>query len=336
MQLEWRERFGALGKERYIAAMVKHDGIMKQPAEPAAAEECYRCGYDLRGIANDRACPECGLLAERSRRITDELHHTRPAWLAGLSHGVWFILAGIAGVFVWTAVLASLGNRYSAEYVNAVTQRRRPPVAAAFVIEHIPALLLGGFGLCALGFALGCWRLARAEGYPPADQADRRRRVALRALSLVPLAGMACEAPLWLAYPRALQTTTAWLPLLIGLVICIPLPLLLFHQLRSIAGRARSAALVEHCAIVGIGTSVTLAYLSLVLGLSLLQDATGVAVVESDSAWLMMTAIAFLGVLLFLFWGAAMLIRFGIHFRRARQHLRAQWKQQDQAEAVAS
>ena len=25
--------------------------------------ECLRCGYDLRGIANERACPECGLLA---------------------------------------------------------------------------------------------------------------------------------------------------------------------------------------------------------------------------------------------------------------------------------
>ena len=30
------------------------------------SDECYRCGYALIGIANDQACPECGLLAERS------------------------------------------------------------------------------------------------------------------------------------------------------------------------------------------------------------------------------------------------------------------------------
>ena len=44
-------------------------------------DECYRCGYDIRGIASDQPCPECGLLAERSRRVTDELHNTRPTWL---------------------------------------------------------------------------------------------------------------------------------------------------------------------------------------------------------------------------------------------------------------
>ena len=46
------------------------------PAEPAK-DECYRCGYNLLGIADDQACPECGLLAQRSRRVTDELHDTR-------------------------------------------------------------------------------------------------------------------------------------------------------------------------------------------------------------------------------------------------------------------
>src|SRR5437762_9680970 len=66
---------------------------------PAAAAEmqgeCLRCGYDLRGIANEQACPECGLLAERSRRVTDELHDTRPRWLRRLAWGVWLILLAI-------------------------------------------------------------------------------------------------------------------------------------------------------------------------------------------------------------------------------------------------
>jgi hypothetical protein len=58
-------------------------------------DECYRCGYDLRGIANAGVCPECGLLAERSRRVTDELHDTRPRWLRSLSRGIDLILLAI-------------------------------------------------------------------------------------------------------------------------------------------------------------------------------------------------------------------------------------------------
>ncbi len=46
---------------------------------------CYRCGYVLHGIADDQPCPECGLLAERSRRVSDELHDTRPRWLARIA-----------------------------------------------------------------------------------------------------------------------------------------------------------------------------------------------------------------------------------------------------------
>ena len=41
-------------------------------------DDCYRCGYPLLGIDDEQACPECGLLARRSRRQTDELHNTRP------------------------------------------------------------------------------------------------------------------------------------------------------------------------------------------------------------------------------------------------------------------
>ena len=65
-------------------------------------DECFRCGYALVGIADDQPCPECGLLAARSRRATDELHLARPAWLRRLSIGTWLILAAITWPVVWT------------------------------------------------------------------------------------------------------------------------------------------------------------------------------------------------------------------------------------------
>ena len=54
------------------------------------------------GIDNARACPECGLLAERSRHVTDELHDTHPRWLRKITIGITLILIAILDrVHIW-------------------------------------------------------------------------------------------------------------------------------------------------------------------------------------------------------------------------------------------
>src|SRR5688572_27496966 len=55
-------------------------------------DHCFRCGYDLRGMSDNTPCPECGLLAGRSRMPSEELKHARPRWLGKLSAGVWLII----------------------------------------------------------------------------------------------------------------------------------------------------------------------------------------------------------------------------------------------------
>src|SRR4051812_3038328 len=61
----------------------------------SASDECLRCGYSLHGIANDQPCPECGLMAAASRRLTGDLHETRPQWLRSLSRGVMLLILAI-------------------------------------------------------------------------------------------------------------------------------------------------------------------------------------------------------------------------------------------------
>src|SRR5687767_5760229 len=62
---------------------------------------CMRCGYDLRGLSDETACPECGLLAQRSRLPTEELKHARPRWLWKLSVGIWLVLLAQMAGFAW-------------------------------------------------------------------------------------------------------------------------------------------------------------------------------------------------------------------------------------------
>jgi hypothetical protein len=72
--------------------------------ESTVTDACYRCGYPLVGIANEQACPECGLLAERSRRVSDELHDARPQWLRKLSLGTKLILIGLVAASSWPII----------------------------------------------------------------------------------------------------------------------------------------------------------------------------------------------------------------------------------------
>src|SRR5687768_5021146 len=112
----------------------------------AVIDDCYRCGYDLRGVADEQPCPECGLLAGRSRRPTDELHDTRPDWLRRLSMGVWLILAAAAAGFC-APLISELADQYARRSVGPPTTLAKFAVYraitthAAIAGADLPALL---------------------------------------------------------------------------------------------------------------------------------------------------------------------------------------------------
>jgi len=136
-------------------------------------DECYRCGYDLRGIANDQACPECGLLAERSRRVTDELHETRPKWLRSISIGAILILLSIVVEIAWAMCVPMVIVALDDRWINSW--------------QWLRWMIPSGFLLGAFIFVVGVFLLTRREGYPPADRADRWLRRWLRRASITPL-----------------------------------------------------------------------------------------------------------------------------------------------------
>jgi hypothetical protein len=317
-------------------------------SDAPVADACYRCGYELRGIADDQPCPECGLLAGRSRRPTDELHNTRPGWLRRLSWGVWLILLSMAAGVAWPFVTAILR-----ELVIRIVWRNGRPVYVPRSTNlswsiygswyHLPWL---GADLAALILLVGILLLSSREGYPPTDQADAWRRRLLRLLAIVPLAALAL---MHVASQSALKASTGKgyfllhpnlgvlesIAFLLVTVGCAPLPILLYIQLRSLAKRARSAHLAEHCVIVGVGNSLTLLYIAIYAPLQEYAERLGFGDFWSSRSSVALALELFLAVLacLFALWNAYLLLSFAVAFGCAARRLRSQWRKSDRATA---
>jgi hypothetical protein len=55
---------------------------------------CRHCGYNLRGLTTDRACPECGTAVGRTL-LGDQLRFSDPAWVRTLAKGMTWLLYGV-------------------------------------------------------------------------------------------------------------------------------------------------------------------------------------------------------------------------------------------------
>jgi len=288
----------------------------------SSRDECYRCGYDLRGIANDAACPECGLLAERSRRITDELHDSRPRWLWSLSRGINLILLALVAPLVGPFIFPVLQTSFNL-------------LGFPFPVSHEFFNFIG-FDLAAAFLALGVFLLTRPEGYAPADEADRGLRIRLRMLAIVPALAMVVVHFFALEFRGAFREEMdlqlwAWYPVFTAIVAF--LPLFLFIHLRGLAKRARSAHLAEHCMIVGIGTFASLLYVAAVT--AIVNNARSLGL-EADwetrsTVSLIMLLVLSIASALFLLWSLYLLLSFADAFWTAARTLRRKWSRDDRS-----
>ena len=289
--------------------------------------ECFRCGYDLRGIADAQPCPECGLLAARSRRHTDELHETRPRWLKRLGWGVRLMLLAIVLAAVWPALVGMLFGM-----VLPVLFLR-----SWWFWDWLPLL---GYDAAAVLLVLGAVLLSAREGYAPADERDAWLRRLLPIAAAAPLSGL-CLLHLELAL-RARRGwawyTDEWtllqlaIPFLLTLG-SIPLPLLVFARLRGLAKRARSAHLAEHCLIVGAGTSASLLIALVTLVVFEHAESWGWGYLWAARSHAAIALMLLIGVSSFLFtmWSLYLLGRFALAFFAASRKLRHTWARDDRS-----
>ena len=201
------------------------------PATAITNAICMRCDYDLRGLAADARCPECGLAVARSLAPAEDLRHAPPGWLAGLAWGCGLLLASMLGFIAFLFLRGALrGVLTYSKWVDVVA-------ATAFVG----------------GATAGVWLLTRPQRkFAPSGAA---LRWGLRVLALLALGDVATLY--WVVYTGnyRLPPFQQWVMPSAAVVF----PALLFLHLRRLARRVLDPRLAEHCAIIGIGTSLMMA-----------------------------------------------------------------------------
>ncbi|MBI4719376.1 MAG: hypothetical protein HY763_16395 [Planctomycetes bacterium] len=127
--------------------MQKNDvtGALRSTARDVA---CVHCGYNLRGLATEGLCPECGRAISLSLR-GDLLRFSDPAWLERLRLGAWLLSLNIfLGFFMRVTGVPTVAD--SLRVASVLSSHASPFVgllAALFVTAQEPRSSLQESGL---------------------------------------------------------------------------------------------------------------------------------------------------------------------------------------------
>lgn len=304
-----------------------------EPDATSTEPACLRCGYDLRGVPDDAACPECGLLAERSRRPTDALRDARPKWLRSLSAGVWLMLLAVAFGVAWPVFMDPQYIlpivQYFVDYLSTLTPM------------YIMVWLLGpgGIAFASALFWAGAFLVTRPEFSPQRQKmaGGTRLRRAIRLLAAVPALGITVITGIslyqWINSTGGSNTATLASLAIAFVLAIVPLPVLLMALLRALAVRLGSPHLAEHCRIVG-----WLAAGAIVTGMCIIvlfENAEKLGLspnfTEGGLAYLLAMLTAMTAMLLSALWFLYVMIRFALFFGRESRARRRAWRDADRS-----
>jgi hypothetical protein len=264
-----------------------------RPSDPR--RKCLKCGYDLRGTADDARCPECGLPAYWSLRAPRQLSQYPPAWVAMMSRAVRLLMLVYGGAFLMF-LLAAEGILFDDEETFLFV------FAAAAPLQ-----------------AVGMWMLSRSSGH----WSERRALLNRWALRLAPL-GLVLAAGCGVAIELRFSFSSFYPLLLGGLLVGTFAPTAIFVRLRTVARMISNPHLAEHSAIVGWGFLVTLA----LAGGWIAYDYFNPGPHTGNLMFVIVGMVAVFGML-FLLWGAFIFCACAVDFGRAAKLARAEWSAGD-------
>lgn len=144
---------------------------MAAPVDPAGRvptdTPCVQCGYNLRMLAADSRCPECGTAVGRSLR-GDRLMYSSPDWVEKLARGIAVMVAMIAIQIVLSFGVPCLARTW----------------------QLFPLILGPSLFLLQIGSAWGAWLLTTPEPTRTGTAADWDVR---RVVRVSAVAGLGCS-----------------------------------------------------------------------------------------------------------------------------------------------
>jgi len=172
--------------------------------EPDALQICVRCGYDLRGTQVESPCPECGILAGRSRDEGLDLWKARPWWLRVVSVGIYLMLLAMPLTVSWGLFVDPL-QRMLRRKLDLLLSKIS--FLAVELVEHFRIL---GFDVAALLLLIGVRLATIKERKPTIDRHHARLRRWTRVAGFLPLSGLALmHGMMSLPYRRFFTPTAA-------------------------------------------------------------------------------------------------------------------------------
>jgi hypothetical protein len=279
---------------------------------------CLKCGYNLRGLEPNSACPECGTAIGRSAH-GDLLRFCDPEWVRRLASGANWISAGI---------ICSILGGGAAGGIGAATGLAR----GGWPASPVAAIISAVFGLVGL---IGYWKVTTADPGKPQEESQISARSLVR-LAMVttfllgPInASVAQFSPLW----GSLLTILAGVVGLVG-TVCI------FVYARQLAFRIPDGQLASRTRVVMWGL-LTMNFLTLLAAVAAMAFAAAVMTGPTTSpagpatpsagasagmaASMGVGCVVLLGSLFFALWAIRLLDRFRKAFRQAAQLATETW-----------
>ena len=251
--------------------------------------------YDLRSQPADGLCPECGLSVEQTKSVGTHLQRGRPAWLNRLSLGTWMLLLAPIAAIIAVPLFALITVRTDLAWLTPFA-----PFSAALV--YVSAIVL----------------LTSREHRFEHQLEGNSLRVALRLSGFGALIIAGCVAGLIFENGNA-----PWDYIAGGsFLLLIPIYVLAFVYLRTLARRIGHASLAEHCVIVSVGISVSII-------LPMLIPIFAFYFNPANTLWPIL--IMLVTICLFALWSAYLLLRFAIVFHKSARIARRNWFAADAA-----
>lgn len=160
---------------------------------------CLGCGYNLRGLARDGRCPECGESVERSLH-GDLIRYADPKWVDRITRGLKAMYYSVVASLILGLFAAIIGGAF---LVSAAFS----PIVAVIMI----AVWTAWVGI-ELAYPIGWWLATTRD--PAESERRSNERVALRTTAVLffPMvyAWLAVELPAWVSTQYADLAIELW------------------------------------------------------------------------------------------------------------------------------